>query len=202
MYYYSKTSKSRIIHSEECRYHLSINPEHLGTFQTLAEAHAAGYRMCKVCNPLVALFRAEEESIMDICLEKGISVSLRRNFISISSPRSKWRILADDNRNHTKLYHHNDFETKQRGPVAGYHDQHVNYATIQEYLDYIIDHDYYRMMNPLYPAPQPKALPQKGTKRYRKAQAREKRKAKKTAVWNVLSIIESLSDRNKARAAV
>ena len=65
MYYYSKTSKSRIIHSEECRYHLSINPEHLGTFQTLAEAHAAGYRMCKVCNPLVALFRAEEESMIE-----------------------------------------------------------------------------------------------------------------------------------------
>ena len=58
------------------------------------------------------------------------------------------------------------------------------------------------MMNPLYPAPQPKAPPQKGTKRYRKAQAREKRKAKKTAVWNVLSIIESLSDQNKTRAAV
>ena len=139
---------------------------------------------------------------MDICLKKGISVSLRRNFISISSPRSKWRILADDNRNHTKLYHHNDFELKQRGPVAGYHDQHVNYATIQEYLDYIIDHDYYRMMNPLYPAPQPKAPPQKGTKRYRKAQAREKRKAKNTAVWNVLNIIDSLSDQNKTCAAV
>ena len=68
--------------------------------------------------------------------------------------------------------------------------------------DYIIDHDYYRMMNPLYPSPQPKAPPQKGTKRYRKAQAREKRKAKKTAVRNVLRIIESLSDQNKARAAV
>lgn len=139
---------------------------------------------------------------MEICRQKGLSVSLRRNFISISSPWSSWRILADDNCNHTKLYHHNDFESKQSGPVAGYHDQHVNYATLQEYLNYIIDHDYYRMMHPLYPAPQPKSPPLKGTKRYRKARAREKRQAKKAAIWNVLSIIDSLSAQNQSRAII
>ena len=69
-------------------------------------------------------------------------------------------------------------------------------------LDYIIDHDYYRMMHPLYPAPQPKPAPVKGTKRYRKAQAREKRKAKKAAAWNVLSIIDSLSAQNQTRTVV
>lgn len=202
MYYYSKNSRTKIIHTEDCRYHRAIREGHLGTFQTLAEAHAAGYRLCKVCNPLVGLFHAEEETLMEICRQKGLSISLRRNFISISSPRSSWRILADDNRNHTKLYHRNDFGPKQLGPVAGYHDQHVNYATLQEYLDYIIDHDYYRMMHPLYPAPQPKPAPVKGTKRYRKAQAREKRKAKKAAVWNVLSIIDSLSAQNQTRTVV
>ena len=51
--------------------------------------------------------------------------------------------IKSDNRNHTKLYHRNDFGPKQSGPVAGYHDQHVNYATLQEYLGYIIDHDYF-----------------------------------------------------------
>lgn len=202
MYYYSKNSRSKIIHTEDCRYHLAIGEEHLGTFQTLAEAHAAGYRLCKVCNPLVGLFHAEEEALMEICRQQGLSISLRRNFISISTPRSSWRILADDNRNHTKLYHRNDFGPKQSGSVAGYHDQHVNYATLQEYLGYIIDHDYYRMIHPLYSAPQPKPAPVKGTKRYRKAQAREKRKAKQAAVWNVLSIIDSLSAQNQTRTAV
>ena len=68
----------------------------------------------------------------------------------------------------------------------------------------IRSHDwaYYRMMHPLYPAPQPKPAPVKGTKRYRKAQAREKRKAKKAAVWNVLSIIDSLSAQNQTRTVV
>ena len=202
MYYYSKNSRSKIIHAEDCRYHLAIEEEHLGTFQTLAEAHAAGYRLCKVCNPLVGLFHAEEEALMEICRQMGLSVSLRRNFISISSPWSSWRILADDNCNHTKLYHHNDFESKQSGSVAGYHDQHVNYATLQEYLNYIIDHDYYRMMHPLCPALQPKSPPLKGTKRYRKARAREKRQAKKAAIWNVLSIIDSLSAQNQSRAII
>lgn len=119
MYYYSKNSRTKIIHTEDCRYHLAIREEHLGTFQTLAEAHAAGYRLCKVCNPLVGIFHAEEETLMEICRQKGLSISLRRNFISISSPWSSWRILADDNRNHTKLYHRNDFGPKQSGPVAG-----------------------------------------------------------------------------------
>ena len=99
---------------------------------------------------------------MVLCREKGLAISLRRNFITISSPRSKWRILADDNRNRTMLYHCNDFDYENASPVPGYHNQHVNYATLQEYLDYIIDHDYYRMMHPLYPAPQPKAPPVKG----------------------------------------
>lgn len=86
--------------------------------------------------------------------------------------------------------------------MAGYHDQHVNYATLQEYLNYIIDHDYYRMMHPLCPAPQPKAPPLKGTKRYRKARAREKRQAKKAAVLNVLNIIDSLSAQNQTWAII
>lgn len=192
MYYYSKISKSKIIHTEDCRYHLTISQDHLGTFKTLAEAHAAGYRLCKVCNPLVGLFRADEDVLMETCRKKGISISLRRNFISISTPRSRWRILADDNCNHTKLYHHNDFKSKQPGPVAGYHDQHVNYASLPEYLQYIIDHDYYRMMNPLNPAPVKKEAPKKGTKRYRKAVARAKEKERRSAARNVLALIDSL----------
>ena len=192
MYYYSKTGKSKIIHSEDCRYSQTIRRNHLGIFQTLAEAHAAGYRLCKICNPLVDFFHSSEDAILEICQEKGISISLRRNFISISTPRSSWRILADDNCNHTKLYHHNDFKSKQSGPVAGYHDQHVNYATLLEYLHYIIDHDYYRMMNPLNPAPMKKPAPKKGTKRYRKAMAREREKNRRSAARNVLALIDSL----------
>ena len=156
----------------------------------------------KRCSPLVKMFRDEEEKLMDLCREKGLAISLRRNFITISSPRSKWRILADDNRNRTMLYHCNDFDYENASPVPGYHNQHVNYATLQEYLDYIIDHDYYRMMHPLYPAPQPKAPPIRGTKRYRTAQVKEKRKAKKAAVWNVPNIIDSLSAQNQTRAVV
>lgn len=71
MYYYSKNSRSKIIHAEDCRYHLAIEEEHLGTFQTLAEAHAAGYRLCKVCNPLIGLFHTEEEALMKICGRRG-----------------------------------------------------------------------------------------------------------------------------------
>lgn len=202
MYYYSKTSKNKIIHTDACRYRHAISQNHMGSFEILAEAHEAGYRLCKACSPLVKMFRDEEEKLMVLCREKGLAISLRRNFITISSPRSKWRILADDNRNRTMLYHCNDFDYENASPVPGYHNQHVNYATLQEYLDYIIDHDYYRMMHPLYPAPQPKAPPVKGTKRYRKAQAKEKRKAKKAAVWNVLNIIDSLSAQNQTRAVV
>ena len=37
MYYYSKNSKRKIVHSECCHFRRILNPETTGYFQTLAE---------------------------------------------------------------------------------------------------------------------------------------------------------------------
>lgn len=202
MYYYSKTSKRHIIHTEGCCHHHAIRPDHMGIFHTLAEAWQAGYHLCKTCSPLAQMFQKEEKQLLECCRKNGLAVRLERDFLAVATPRSRWRILADENRNRTILYHGNDGTREQSspGPVPGYHHQHVNYATLQEYLDYIVDHDGYRMRNPLYPQPTPQAAPAKGTKRYRKAQAKEKRRAKKEATGRVLSLMDALSAQNRPRA--
>ena len=76
--------------------------------------------------------------------------------------------------------------------LTAYHDQKVSYSKLLKYLDYIVEHDYYRMLNPIYPV-QHKAPPVKGTKRYRKQLKQQKKKARKDAVRNVLTLIDSLS---------
>lgn len=68
----------------------------------------------------------------------------------------------------------------------------ADYSKLLKYLDYIVEHDYYRMLNPIYPV-QHKAPPVKGTKRYRKQLKQQKEKARKDAVRNVLTLIDSLS---------
>lgn len=203
MYYYSKTGKKKIAHTEQCRYCQAITSEHLGSFSTVSEAYLAGFRLCNSCSPLASFFYAEESNAMKICRENGLAIHLGKKYIAISSPRSKWRILAADNRNATKLYHRNEFEPGNGSDfMRGYHDQEVCFKTLAEYLNYIVEHDYYRMRNPLYPRPQKKAPPVKGTKRYRKAVAKEKRREKRIAVANVIHLIDELSSKQTSVTSI
>ena len=203
MYFYSKAVRKKIIHTEQCRYCGSITPTQLGSFSTIAEAYAAGFRLCKTCSPLASFFHSDESKAMEICIEKGLAVHLGKKYITITSPRSQWRIVADDNRNGTKLYHRNGLERRNESDfIPGYHDQGVCYKTLPEYLDYIVDHDSYRMKNPLYPNSHQKTPPVKGTKRYRKAIAKEKRKEKRMAVTNVLCLIDELFPKQATNTSI
>lgn len=194
MYYYSKNSRRKIVHSECCHFRRIMNPETTGYFKTLAEAYSAGYRLCAHCDILSKHYRKEEQDLQEYCRNNGLSVHLGKRGIWVRSPRSEWRIIADDNRAGSKLYHKNDLHPGHRSYdlLTSYHDQKVSYSKLLKYLDYIVEHDYYRMLNPIYPA-QHKAPPVKGTKRYRKHLKQQKKKARKDAVSNVLTLIESLS---------
>jgi len=44
-------SATHVYHLQSCRYVPKISPSHLVYFNSAAEAKAAGYRPCKVCNP-------------------------------------------------------------------------------------------------------------------------------------------------------
>ena len=103
-----------------------------------------------------------------------------------------------DKKNRIVLYHKNDFKTDKDhlSEISGYHLQgDARRKSIVEYLQYIVDHDYYRMLNPVYIPKKKKESPppRKGTRRYKSAQRRIEKYERKRAISNVLSLIESLS---------
>ena len=103
-----------------------------------------------------------------------------------------------DTKNSIVLYHRNDFKTDKDhlSEIKGYHLQgDVKKTSIIEYLQYIVDHDYFRMLNPVHIPKKKKESPppRKGTRRYKSAQRRIEKYERKRAIYNVLNIIESLN---------
>ena len=45
MYYYSKRSRSKIVHQSTCQHIQNVSVEDVGSFENLEDAYAAGYRV-------------------------------------------------------------------------------------------------------------------------------------------------------------
>lgn len=195
MYYFRENGSQKILHTGTCRYKAAIRADRLGTAANVNEAVAAGYRFCKCCDPLGRKFQIERQEMLDYLQQHGLSVYRHRRGVGVATPRSRWMIVYADNKVGTTLYHRNELHPKgdAEGPYPGYHVQKVCCADLRGYLEYIVEHDYYRMMHPLYPAPAKKAPPPKGSKRYKKAQKRRKKQERRAAVKNVLELIESVA---------
>ena len=197
MYYYCKKSSRKIIHKVECAYISSIDINDIGWFESLTEAYEHGYRLCKHCSPLFKHYKNERDKILEYCQNRGLSVWLGDKGISIHSLKSRWKIALDD-KDHMILYHKNDFETSRDylSEIKGYHYQgDVRCDRIVEYLEYIVEHDRYRLNNPVYVPKKKKehSLPKKGTKRYKKAQKKLEKHKRIQAIKNVISLIDSIS---------
>lgn len=123
-----------------------------------------------------AKYKSEESAIQEYCSHNGLCFSIENKCFRVETPRSLWKITPEDNSTCTMLYHKNELhlEKRRHDRVPGYHCQGVCYPTLLGYLEYIVEHDYFRMLNPIHPAPKKKEPPRKGTKRYRKQQKRAK----------------------------
>ena len=201
MYYYSKRSRSKIVHQSTCQHIQNVSVEDVGSFENLEDAYAAGYRLCRHCSPIAKLYRKESDVLQGYCQSHAASVFFKDRFIGISTPISDWRIIPSGKGNEVVLYHKNTLGDKKTGPVPRYHLQWVSQNTISGYLEYISDHDLYRNMHPLYPVQSKKNSPppMKGTKRYRKEQKRASKKARRQSIAHVLTLIENLD--TQARVA-
>lgn len=205
MYYYSKKSKNRILHTQFCFHIRRVDPDDIGWFETLSEAYAQGYRLCKHCSPIAGQFRKESKAIYDYCRDNGLAVRLDCRSISVASPSSKWKITLGSG-GRLVLYHHNTHQTAQDGfsEIRGYHLQgDVSRDSVVDYLEYIVEHDYFRMLHPVYDQPGKGSLPpKKGTKRYRREQRKLKAREKRRAIRNVLNLIDALNAPTTTQAAV
>ena len=195
VYYYSKNSKRKIIHTENCFLRKKLDPKSVGTFDTLYEAFKSGYRLCRRCNPIFMQYTKERDALMDYCYKNAMSCHYSDRYLVITSTLSKWIISLSD-RNETVLYHKNtkSLDSDSLSKVPGYHIQRVSYKTLIEYFDYITEHDFYRNRHPeRMPSKKKKSPPKKGTKRWRKEQARLKARERRQAINSVLSVIDSLN---------
>ena len=195
MYYFRKDGRKKILHTKTCRYKAMIRTDCLDTVTDVRGAVAVGYRFCKCCDPLGRKFQVERQETLDYSQQHGLSVYRHRRGVGVATPWSRWMIVYADNKAGTELYHRNVFDPKGNadGPYPGYHAQNVCCAGLHHYLEYIVEHDYYRMMNPIYPVPKKKAPPPKGSKRYKKALKRQKKLERRTAIKNVLELIYSVA---------
>lgn len=196
MYYYNKQSKVKVIHTDKC-FHISVERhKDVGHFETLREAYEQGYRLCKHCNLMHRQYKKECDEILEMSSKHGLSVYSGNRYISITSLASKWKLTLDKDQK-LVLYHKNEFETPNDSlsQVLGYHFQgDVKQSSIVSYLNYIIEHDYFRMMHPVIKPKKKKESPppRKGTRRYKSAQRRNEKNQRKQAIKNVLDLIDSL----------
>lgn len=197
MFYSIKKGRNKIIHSADCFHIMNSDISGIVCFENILDAHKQGYRLCKHCDFLHKQYRLEYEKIMDYCRKNGLSVILNARNIYIDSIKSQWKIIVG-NSNEMFLYHKNTFESPRdsKSMLKDYHFQgDIHCESILKYLEYIVAHDYYRMLNPVrFPKKQKgNMIPQKGTKNYRKLQKRKERTERKQAINNVICLINAIS---------
>ena len=199
MFVRRKKSVQRIIHTPNCPFLSSANPEDLVQVEDVAAAFSDGYEMCALCSPLRRKLQAEEETVSAFCRENGLSYVLCNKYIAVSTPLSQWRIVIADNEAKTKLYHRNTIRQERNIPsfLTQYHDQNFSSSRLLPYFRYILHHDDYRYHRPLLEKRNTKPA-KKGSKRYRKEMKKEKKREKSRSARKVLTMIENLQGAEKA----
>lgn len=112
-----------------------------------------GYTPCRKCAPIYKYYDEHREAIGRIALENGLSLRLRDESLLIESQLSSWKLVCKPAYSgdglRFKLYHENTQQYRNCDIVHGeimkkYHDQEVHYKSIEENLEYIVQHDNYR----------------------------------------------------------
>lgn len=147
MVFYSAKSGGKVFHLSHCKIVRRICKENKGQFADPEAARQAGYRMCSCCAPVGVRLRRERDAVCRFCQEKGLTCRMEDGQLHICTPKSEWRIIVGGKANKLFLYHKNTYDKRERVPsaVPGYHAQAFRCKTIMGYLDYIVQHDDFRI---------------------------------------------------------
>lgn len=198
MFYYSTISRKKIIHHMSCPAADRIHDENIECFETLQEAYGEGYRLCRHCSLLARQYRKGESDSCTYSQEKGIAFFYTDRALVVTTSFSKWKIVPSEDGLRLQLYHQNTHRSAHdwESLIPGYHLQNAKRDTIQGYLEYIAEHDDYRLRNPVQTNPKTKKKdstpPKKGTRRYKKQRRREEIRAKKYSIRRTLDLIDGL----------
>lgn len=195
MFCCSIKSGSKVFHNQNCYKVKLMNKQNIRYFHTIDEARNNGYKFCSCCSLLCKKLRSESKSLREYSQKHKISYFKNSDFLEIQTNYSTWKILITDSKK-IQLYHKNIHINPQNSPVPGYHQQNVKSNTIMGYFRYIINHDAYRLKNPLVSYTTGHQI-RKSTKRQRKKQKALKRREKRQKVWMVLNLIDNVSKMGK-----
>lgn len=219
---YSTNSHRKIAHLSHCKILKRIPKTSRRTFTSLEEAQAHGYRLCRCCPAIAVKYRKERKQVDQYCRDNGFICKLLDNGIHIISKHDCWRLIVNGSNKSLFLYHKNTDKSRggsRSDLVPGFHSQKFRTDTILGYLRYISSHDAYREEHPCTeqpPAPMdrtirvpdwvkdkyggeylslimPKRRPARGTRRYRKEQAKKKRQKRHAAIIRVNALLDELA---------
>ena len=191
MCYVSGKSKIKIAHTMQCRFSKMIKSEYKVYYQTLEEVSDAGMVRCKYCDRIAQMMRKENEELTKFCKNRGIYPTFSRadGTVDIISHSGQWKIIMNGSKHDIWLYHKNTLNDKNTGLVPGYHSQKARSETIMGYVRYIVDHDEFRSVNPLY-GHQSVPTGRKAKKKHKRLEERAKRRQ---SINYVLSLIDAMS---------
>lgn len=150
MYVYSTLNHRKIFHTQHCRYIRNCDSKNLSFFSTKEEGFAAGYRTCKCCTKLAKIYQKQKSNVLRFCEEKNYKLIFINDVIDIATPFSKWKIHSTKKGRKLKLFHENSVYTVNNKMefFNGYHTQGVFDTDLIKVLEYIYNHDKYRIDNP------------------------------------------------------
>lgn len=149
MFYYNMKSRKNIVHRASCRCMARRAIHTIGRFASAEEAFSHGYRICRHCNPLANLYRAEEQTLLTICRENGLMLQCFDDCVDVTSAFGQWRLVVEADGKRVSVYHKNAVgKAKGRGCLAGYHKQDVSCDTLTECVAYVAEHDSYCVVIP------------------------------------------------------
>lgn len=198
-WFYSKKSGRKIIHTEECCIYRRIGAENAFHFSSMEQAHAAGYHLCALCNPILVLYKKEKDELETFCRRAGLKIKLNEETMHIISRNDIWRIMLNQFTGKLMLYHRNNYGYKKKDPgdLSAFHRQEHQESTLMGYVRYIAKHDDYSDQREFEvqntrkePGYNP---PYKRTKKGRKQTKAIKDKGRNKGISRTLSLIEEFA---------
>ena len=147
MFIVSRKSADKMFHDQNCRYALMISPHNRVYYHTMAEAFSDGKIACSYCAALMKMILKEIDDLRGICEENGIGIVFNHEdgTLEIQTEKSEWKLAPYGSKHRLRLYHKNKIEVPgEATPYEGYHLQKAWGKTIRDYLEYIVNHEYYK----------------------------------------------------------
>lgn len=149
MFYYSAKSKDKVVHYGECHHLKNIRDSNLKTFENVRDVLKNNYKICSCCSPIIKCLNKEKYRLEEYCQENGLLYFSYKGILHIRTHHSKWKIITSDSGYTFELHHENLYENDYEDSIPGYHKQNFSSESLYSFFEYINNHEYYRMLNPI-----------------------------------------------------